>query len=129
MGSNRQFDWIEISLVYDKSEKHTTIYGSYNVESAAKTIKYGKLLNYTEIYSLRNKKKNDSDNLTERNLLHKQFVAWSCNSSDVAPLTDYVNNSMYQELINKNDYFETISDERIYLDLTAISGPQTRQKN
>ena len=26
LGANRQFDWIEISLVYDKSDKHTTIY-------------------------------------------------------------------------------------------------------
>ena len=25
LGSNRQFDWIEISLVPDKSDKHTTI--------------------------------------------------------------------------------------------------------
>ena len=24
-GANRQFDWIEISLLYDKSNKHTTI--------------------------------------------------------------------------------------------------------
>ena len=26
LGSNRQFDWIETSLVYDKSDKHLTIY-------------------------------------------------------------------------------------------------------
>ena len=36
LGSNRQFDWLEISIVYDKSDKHTTIYDSYNVELAAK---------------------------------------------------------------------------------------------
>ena len=24
--ANRQFDWLELSLVYDKSDKHTTIY-------------------------------------------------------------------------------------------------------
>ena len=28
LGANRQFDWIEISLVPDKSDKHTTIYES-----------------------------------------------------------------------------------------------------
>ena len=28
LGSNRQFDWLEISMVYDKSDKHTTIYHS-----------------------------------------------------------------------------------------------------
>ena len=39
LGSNRQFDWLELSLVYDKSDKHTTIYDSYNVEMASKIIK------------------------------------------------------------------------------------------
>ena len=39
LGANRQFDWIELSLVYDKSDKHTTIYDSYNVEMASKIIK------------------------------------------------------------------------------------------
>ena len=26
--SDRQFDWLEILIVYDKSDKHTTIYDS-----------------------------------------------------------------------------------------------------
>ena len=26
LGVNRQFDWIELSIVYDKNDKHTTIY-------------------------------------------------------------------------------------------------------
>ena len=38
LGANRQFHWIELSLVYEKSDKHTTILDSYNVELAAKTI-------------------------------------------------------------------------------------------
>ena len=37
--TNRQFDWIELCLVYDKSDKHTTIYNIYNVEMASKIIK------------------------------------------------------------------------------------------
>ena len=56
LGANRQFDWIEISIVQDKSDKHTTIYDSYNRELAAQTIKTIKLSNFTEIYSLTNKK-------------------------------------------------------------------------
>ena len=32
MGSYRQFDWLEISIVPDKSDKHSTIYDSYNRE-------------------------------------------------------------------------------------------------
>ena len=71
LGANRQFDWLEISLVYDKSDKHTTIYDSYNVEMASKKIKSVKLPNFTEIYSLTNEKKYDIDNLTQRHLLYK----------------------------------------------------------
>ena len=55
-GANRQFDWIEISIVPDKSDKHTTIYDSYNREMAAQLIKSRKLTNFTEIYSLTNEK-------------------------------------------------------------------------
>ena len=77
LGSNRQFDWLEISLVFDKSDKHTSIYDSYNVELATKYIKSLKLSNFTEIYSLKNEKIYDVDNLTQKYLLYKQFVAWS----------------------------------------------------
>ena len=39
LGANRQFDWIEIFIVPDKSDKHTTIYDSYNREMATQLIK------------------------------------------------------------------------------------------
>ena len=109
-------------LVYDESDKHTTIYDSYNVKLAAKTIKSVKLSNSIKIYSLTNEKTYDIDNLTQRYLLYKQFVAWNCNGSIVVPLTDYITNPIYQELIDENDYFETKINERIYLDLKTSSG-------
>ena len=56
LGANRLFDWIEISLVYDKSDKHTTIYNNYNVEKASKRIKSVRHTSLTEIYSLTNEK-------------------------------------------------------------------------
>ena len=56
LGSNRQFDWLEISIVPHKSDKHTTIYDSYNRELASQEIKTLKLTNFTEIYSLTNEK-------------------------------------------------------------------------
>ena len=34
LGSDGEFDWLEISLVYDKSNKHTTINDSCNVKLA-----------------------------------------------------------------------------------------------
>ena len=46
-GLQRQIDWLELSLIIDKSDKHTTIYDSYNTELAAKTTKYVKLSNFT----------------------------------------------------------------------------------
>ena len=70
VGANRQFDWIELSLVYGKSDKHATIYDSYNYEIAARTIKSVRLSNFTEVYSLTNEKKYDVDNLTQQNLLY-----------------------------------------------------------
>ena len=56
LGLQRQFDWLEMSLVYGKSDKYTTIYDSYNVEMAVKSIKSVKLSNFTDIYSLTNEK-------------------------------------------------------------------------
>ena len=40
----------------------------------------------------------------------------------MAPLTDYMNNPVYQELIDKDDYSGVTRDKRIYLDLRASSG-------
>ena len=70
LGADRQFDWIELSLVYGKSDKHPTIYDSYNYEIAVWTIKSVRLSNFTEVYSLTNEKKYDVDNLTKQHLLY-----------------------------------------------------------
>ena len=115
LDANRRFDWIELSLVYDKSNKHTTIYDSYNVELAAKARKSVKLPNFTNVYSLTNKK------ISHRQLDTKIFVIQT-KLLHVAPLTDYINNPIFQELIDEDKCFETKSNERIYLDLRASSG-------
>ena len=39
LGANRQFDWIEISIVYNKNDKQTSKYDRYNIELAAKATK------------------------------------------------------------------------------------------
>ena len=51
LGANRQFDWIEISIIPDKSGKHTTTYDSYNREMAAELIKTLRLSNFIELYT------------------------------------------------------------------------------
>ena len=55
-GVNRQLDWLEILLGYDKSDKHLAIYNSYNVELASKIIQSAFDKNLTEAYSFTNEK-------------------------------------------------------------------------
>ena len=69
------------------------------------------LTNFTELYSLTNEKKYDTDNLTQQHLLYKQFLLWSCNGSGVAPVSDYVDNPIFQELPDQETYFSAKSDE------------------
>ena len=122
LSSNRQVNWLEISIVEDKIDKHATVYDSYNREIAAQKIKTLKLSNFPEIYRLTNEKKYDVDNLTQKHLLCKEFVAWKCNGSSVAPLTEYMNNFMFHELPDEDKYFDATNDDRTYLDLRASSG-------
>ena len=86
---------------------------------AAQEIKSLKLSSFTEVYSLTNEKKYDVNNLTQRHLLWKQFVVWSCTGSSVIPLVDYINNPIFQELPDKEEHCSITSDERMYLDLWA----------
>ena len=89
---------------------------------ASQLIKSVKLINFSDLYSLTNEKKFDVDNLTQRYLLYKQSITWSCNVSSVAPITDYIDNPVFQELPNEDTYFSLKSDEKNYLDLRASSG-------
>ena len=51
-GAQRQIDWLEISIVYDNSYHHSTIYDSYDVKPAAKLMKTIKFDNASTPYSL-----------------------------------------------------------------------------
>ena len=51
-GCERQFDWLEISLVYDKNDKHTTIYDSCNAECEARMLKSIELGKVLDAYSI-----------------------------------------------------------------------------
>ena len=51
-GLNKQPEWLEISLVFDKSDQHQTVYDSYNVELAAKYMQLLALENASKTYSL-----------------------------------------------------------------------------
>ena len=75
LGANRQSDCLEIPLVFDKSDKCTTLYDSYNVDLASKYIKLVKLSNFTNISSLTNEK-----NMT-RTTWHKS----NCGTNTLSP--------------------------------------------
>ena len=64
--ANRQFHWLEISLVYDKSNKHAAIYDSYNLERASTfIIQNVSIENVLHTYSVANVLKYNISDATE----------------------------------------------------------------
>ena len=116
-GVQRQFNWLEISIVYDKSYQHTRIYDSYDLELTARLIQSLKFENTSSTYSLTGKLSNDLEKEDNKHLIYKMFVAHSCDVCSSAPLTQYKNNDIYRELIEKDKYFSDESDERVYIDM------------
>ena len=83
----------------------------------SKKIKSDELENISEAYSVTNTKTFDASNDTQKHLLWKQFIAWHCNGYSAAPVSDYINNPIFQELPLEKDYFGDSSNKRIYIDL------------
>ena len=121
-GENRQSDWTEISLVYDKSDKHLTVYDSYNSECASKFIKCLEFSNISDQHSSTNTLKVDIGNDLRKHLLWKQYLARWSNGWSTAPVTDFMNNLIAQELKKENEYFSNESDERLFVDLRPSHG-------
>ena len=118
----RQFDWLEISIVHDKSYQHTTIYDSYDLELVAKLIKSLKFENTSTTYSLNGKSSFDLEREDDRNMLYKMFIAHSCDGCSSAPLTQYKNNPIYQEITEEDKFTENERDDRIYIDMRRSKG-------
>ena len=55
-------------------------------------------------------------------MLGKQYVAWHCNHYTAAPISDWIINHVFQELLLENDYFGNKSHEKIYIDLCDSMG-------
>ena len=49
------------------------------------------------------------------------FVAYSCDGCSTAPLIEYANNEIYQELPKEQDYF-TNTDKKLYIDMRRSKG-------
>ena len=75
-GCERQLHWLKICLVYDKSNKHTTLYDSYKAKCAARMIKNIELSNISDADSATNTMKFNINNDTQKHLLQKQYTGW-----------------------------------------------------
>ena len=94
-GAQRQIDWLEISIVYDNSYHHSTIYDSYDVELAAKLIKSIQFENASSTYSLTGKLSYDLQKEDDKYWLYCMLAAFTCGWCSSAPLTQYINNQIY----------------------------------
>ena len=121
-GAQRQFEWLEISLIYDKCYQHLTIYDSYDLELAAKMIQSIKFENTTSTYSLTGKLEYDYKNHDEKTMLYKMFVAYNCNGCSTAPLTQYKNNPIHQDITTEEEYRASTRDDRIYIGMRRSQG-------
>ena len=97
------------------------MYDSYNAQLASTHIQSLTIDNASKTQSLSNEIKDDVTDKNHKYNLYKQFVTWACKSCYVAPLTDYANNNIFQELPTEEDYF-TNSDKRLYLDFRKNNG-------
>ena len=64
----------------------------------------------------------DINNDTQKHLVWKQYIAWNCDDYTNTPISDYINNPVFQELLPENTYMSNTSDERIYIDLRDSLG-------
>lgn len=83
------------------------------MHSKTKT-KYIKLANISVVYSITKIKKIDRLNDTQKHLLWKQFVAWNCNCYSAGPVSDYINNSIFQELLLKKIFCRQFRQQNQY---------------
>ena len=116
-----KFSFLEISLVFDRSDHHLSIYNSYNAEVAATHIKSIKLQNASNTYSELNTVKFDLEDEEDWYTLYNAFVAWVTNSSSIVPENNFMYNDARQEVPNRNTYF-TDSDECVYIDIKQSKG-------
>ena len=121
-GASRELNWLEISLEYDKSYAHETVYDSYGLELAAKLIESIKFVNASKAYSLTGKLSYDINNKDEKYQMYKMFVAYVCNGATFAPLSEYKNNPVYQDMTDEFEYRENTKDDRIYIDMRRSKG-------
>ena len=104
-------------MVCDKSDQDQTVYDSYDVELAAKHAQLVALENASTTYSLTGQLEYNVSNEDEKYCLYQMFVSYYCEGCSAAPLTQYENNEIKQELTREKVYSGDDSDERLYFDV------------
>ena len=120
--AQRQIDWMEISIVYDKSYHHETIYDSYDVELATKIIKFVKFENAGTTYSLTGQIEYDLEKEDDKHILYKMLPSYFCEGYSLAPLEQYINNPIYQDMTPEQEWATDTRDDRLYIDLRRSKG-------
>ena len=95
---------------------------SYDVELAAKFIQALALENASTTYNLTGQLEYNISNQDDTHWLYEMFVAYYSNGRSMAPLTQYKNNEIKQELTKEKDYFSNKSNERLYTDMRRSKG-------
>ena len=121
-GAQRRFNWLIITLVYDTSYQHATIYDTYDLELAAKLMQNIKFENTTTTYSITGKLFFDLEKDGDKNILYKMVVAYQCDGCSSAPLTQYKNNLIYQEITEEDEFTTNEKDDRILIDMRKSKG-------
>ena len=75
-----------------------------------------KLENALTTYSLIGGLIYDVDNEDDKHWLYSMFVGYLCDGYTAAPLTEYANNKIFQELPKVRNYL-TNTDEKLYIDM------------
>ena len=113
---------LEISVVYDKLFQHTAVCDSYDLELASILIKTIKFETTSTTYSLTGKLSYDLEKEDDKNILYKMLVAKTCEGCSTAPLTQYRNNEIYQEITEEDVFTTNNKDDRIWIDMRKSKG-------
>ena len=98
-GLNKQIEWLEISLDFDKSDQHQTVYNSYDAELATKYVQLLTLENVSRTYNLTGQLEYNVSNKDGKHWLYQMFVAYYCEGCSAAPLTHRLNKSWQKKEI------------------------------
>ena len=80
------------------------------------------LENSSTTYSLTGQLEYNVSKDDNKRWLDQKFVVYYCEGCSTAPLTQYKNSEIKQELTKEKDYFGDDSDERLYIDMRRSKG-------